>query len=100
MSAQWQRPVLYHSSPKGVLESRTSSQDRDLGRYALLPPTKKRRTTANLKTKNNQNCLKIELYGSPANKELRKKYSSRQLHDAAKWVAPPWKIPKALSLTM
>ena len=31
-----------------------------------MPPcTTKRRTTTNLKTKNNQNCQKIRLYGSP-----------------------------------
>ena len=29
------------------------------------------------KNKNNQNCQKIELYGSPTTKELKKKYSSR-----------------------
>ena len=43
-----------------------------------MPPcTTKRRTTTNLKTKNNQNCQKIELYGSPTIKELKKKHSSR-----------------------
>ena len=36
----------------------------------------KRRTT-NLKTKNNQNCQKIELYGSLTTKELKNKHSSR-----------------------
>ena len=36
----------------------------------------KRRTT-NLKTKNNQNCQKIELCGSSTTKELKKKHSSR-----------------------
>ena len=38
--------------------------------------TTKRRTTTNLKTKNNQNFQKIETYGSPTTKEL-KKLSSR-----------------------
>ena len=28
------------------------------------------------KTKNNQNCQKIKVYGSPTNKELKKKHSS------------------------
>ena len=37
----------------------------------MLPRTTKR-TTTNLKTKNNQNCQKIELYGSPTIKELKK----------------------------
>ena len=31
----------------------------------------------NFKTKNNQNCQKIELYGSLATKELKKKHSSK-----------------------
>ena len=39
--------------------------------------TTKRRTTINLETKNNKNCQKIELYGSPTTKELKKKHSSR-----------------------
>ena len=38
--------------------------------------TTKRRAT-NLKTKNNQKCQKIKVYGSPTTKELKKKYSSR-----------------------
>ena len=43
-----------------------------------MPPcTTKRRRTTNLKTKNNQNCQKIELYGSPTTKELKKKHSTR-----------------------
>ena len=43
----------------------------------MLPRTTERRTTTNLKTKNNQNCQKIKLYGSPTTKELKKKHSSR-----------------------
>ena len=43
----------------------------------LLPHTTKRRTTTNLKTKNNHNCQKIELYGNLTTKELKKKHSSR-----------------------
>ena len=43
----------------------------------MPPRTTKRRTTTNVKTKNNQNCQKIELYGSPTTKELKKKLSSR-----------------------
>ena len=43
----------------------------------LRKQTTKRRTTTNLKTKNNQNCQKVELYGSPTIKELKKKHSSR-----------------------
>ena len=56
--------------------NRTSGQDRGIGRYILPPHTTKRRTT-NLKTKNSQNCQKIELYESLTTKELKKKYSSR-----------------------
>ena len=40
----------------------------------MLPPTIKRRTTHS-KTTNNQNCQKIELYGNPTTKELKKKHS-------------------------
>ena len=34
--------------------------------------------TTNLKTKNNQNCQKIKLYGSLTTKELKKKHPDRQ----------------------
>ena len=54
----------------------TSGQDGGVGRYTLSSHTTKRRTTANLKTKNNQNYQKIKMYGSLATKEL-KKHSSR-----------------------
>ena len=50
----------------------TSGQDEGIGRYALSPHTTKRRTTTNLKTKTNQNYQKIELYGSPTTKELKR----------------------------
>ena len=53
-----------------------------MGRYSLLPHTTKRRTTTNLKTKNNQNFQKIKLYGSRTTKELKKKYSPRQVGGA------------------
>ena len=43
----------------------------------MPPRTTKRRIATNLKTKNNQNCQKTELYGSPTNKDLKKKHSSR-----------------------
>ena len=55
---------------------RTSSQDGGTGKYTLPPHTTKR-TTRNFKTKNNQNCWKVKLYGSLKTKELKKKYSSR-----------------------
>ena len=43
----------------------------------LLAPQQQKKTTINLKTKNNHNCQKIELYGSLTTKELKKKHSSR-----------------------
>ena len=55
----------------------TSVQDGGIGTYALIPHTMKRRTTTKLKTKTNQNCQKIKLYGSPTTKELKKKHSYR-----------------------
>ena len=60
----------------------TSGQDGGIGRYTVPPRTTKRRTTTNLKTKNNQNYTtvfgqKIRLYGSLTTKELKKKHSSR-----------------------
>ena len=54
-----------------------SGQDGGIGRYIVPPCTTKRRTTTNLKTKNNQNCQRTELYGSPTTKELKEKHSSR-----------------------
>ena len=42
-----------------------------------MPPCKTERRTTDLKTKSNQNCQKIELYGSLTTKELKKKHSSR-----------------------
>ena len=44
--------------------------------------TTKRRTTTNLKTKNNQNCQKIKPYGNPTTKELKKKHSPRPVGGA------------------
>ena len=55
---------------------RTTGQDGGTGRYTLPPHITKRRTTTNLKTKNNQNCQKIKPYESPTTKELKKKHSS------------------------
>ena len=53
----------------------TSGQNGGIGRYTLPPRTTKRRTTTNLKTKNN--CQRIGLYRSLTTKELKKKHSSR-----------------------
>ena len=60
----------------------TSGQNGGVGRHAVPAHTTKRRTTANIKTKNNQNCQKIELYGSPTTEELKKKYSCRPVGGA------------------
>ena len=54
---------------------RTSSQDGGRCRYSLPPCTTKRWITTDLKTKNNPNSQKIELYGSLTAKELKKKHS-------------------------
>ena len=48
----------------------------------MHPHTTKRRTTTNLKTKNNQNCQKIKVYGSLTTKEIKKKHSSRPVGGA------------------
>ena len=60
----------------------TSGQNGGIGRYTLPPCTTKRRTTTNFRIKNNQNCQKIKLYGSPTTKELKKKHSFRQVGGA------------------
>ena len=48
----------------------------------MHPCTTKRRTITNLKTKKNQNCQKIELYGSLTTKALKKKHSFRLIGGA------------------
>ena len=54
----------------------TSGQDGGLGRDTLPPGGTTRIITTTLKTKNTQNCQKIELYGSLTSKDLKKPYSS------------------------
>ena len=54
-----------------------AGQDGGVGRYTSPHCTTKRRTTINLKIKNNQNCQKNNLYGSLTTKDLKKKHSSR-----------------------
>ena len=64
-------------------ESKIQSQDGGIGTYTLPPHTTKRRTITNLKTKNNQNCQKIELYRTVwTTKEIKKKHSSRPVGGA------------------
>ena len=60
----------------------TPSQDGGEVRHTVPPHTTKRRTTTDLKTKNNQNCQTVELYGSLTTKELKKKQSSRPVGGA------------------
>ena len=67
----------------------TSGHDGGIVRYISPPCTNKRRTTVNLKTKNNQNCQKIELYGSLTIKELKKKHSSRLVGGAEMGMEKP-----------
>ena len=59
----------------------TTSQDGGIARYTF-PPCTTERITTNIQTKNNQNCQKIELYGSLTTKELKKKHSPRQVGGA------------------
>ena len=47
-----------------------------------MPPRTSKTRTTNLKTKNNQNFWKNELYGSPTTKELKKKHSYRPVGGA------------------
>ena len=65
--------VYYVAIAFKMTEWRTSSQDGGIGRYTVPACTTTRRTT----TKNNQKCQKIQQYGSPTTKELKKKHSSR-----------------------
>ena len=58
------------------LKTSTTGQDGGMARY-MCSQTTKRKTTTNLKTKNNQNYQDVELYGSPTTKELKKKHSFR-----------------------
>ena len=53
-----------------------------------MPPHTTKIRTTNLKIRNNQNCQKIILYGSPTTKELKKKHSSRPVGGAemGSWV--------------
>ena len=48
------------NSQNSKIRKETSGQNGGVGRYASLPRTTKRKTTTNLKTKNNQNCQKIK----------------------------------------
>ena len=72
--------------PKGIKSSlennkfeklwiRGVGQDGVVGGYTLLPHTTERRTTTNLKTKNNPNCQISKLHGNLTTKELKKHLS-------------------------
>ena len=62
----------------------------------MPPRTTKRRTTTNLKRKN-QNCQKIKLYGSPTTKELKKIHSSRLVGGAETGSQADWIHGKAVA---
>ena len=47
-----------------------------------MPPHTTKRTTTNLKTKNNQNCQKIKLRRSLTTKEVKKKHSFKPVGGA------------------
>ena len=68
--------VYFHIKKGYESKKGTSGQDRGVGSYTLPPYTTKR-TTTSLRAKNNQNCQKIELYGSLTTKEIKKKRSPR-----------------------
>ena len=53
---------------------RNSGQDRGVGRYTLPPHTTKRKTTTNLKTKNNQNCHKNQTVWKSNNQEVKETF--------------------------
>ena len=76
------QPVLQVKSKR-----ETSGQGGAVGRYTV-PTCTTKRTITNLKTKNNHNCQKIELYESPITKELKKKHSSRSVGvvETGSWV--------------
>ena len=76
-SAERSPLVFWHQIKQIFTIKSTHIKDGGVGRYTLPPHTIKRRTTTSLKTKNNQNCQKIKLYGSLTTKELKKKYSLR-----------------------
>ena len=67
------------TSRDGNLSSLSSSQDRGLGRHTLPPCTTIRKIKTNFKTRNTQNCQKIELFGSLTTEDLKKSYSRRRL---------------------
>ena len=60
-------PQCSKSKTKGI----QGMEDGGICRYTWPPRTTKRRTATNLKTKNDQNCQKIKLYGSLATKKLK-----------------------------
>ena len=51
----------------------------------MPPHTTTRKTTTNLKTNNTQNCLQIELYGSPTTKDSKKPHTFRRVGGVEMW---------------
>ena len=87
----WKFHMVHLRNPRNQREIRheginirpgISGQDGGVGRHTVPPCTTKRKTTTNLKTKNNQNWQKIKLCGSLTTKELKKKHSFRRVGGA------------------
>ena len=66
----WQMRIIYLKR-----SLRNSGQDRGVGRYTLPPHTTKRKTTTNLKTKNNQNCHKNQTVWKSNNQEVKETFT-------------------------
>ena len=65
-----------HNNPKKLLSKQQSLKiheaDGGLGRHASPPRATIERITTRSQTNNTQNCQKIEFYGSPTTKDLKK----------------------------
>ena len=68
-----------------IFKKSSNIKDGSIHTYIHFASTIKR-TKTNLETENNQNCQKIELYGSPTTKELKTKDSCR-LVGGWRWAA-------------
>ena len=82
----------------------TSSQDGGMGKHVLLPHTTIGKLQLYLKTNTTQNHQKIELYGSPTTKDLKKPQSSRiyrerqrgkEMQCGIEMVVVKWVVPRS-----
>ena len=88
LSAPSKEPRRRHhgkDSKKYIAAQVTSGQDGGVGRYTMPPCTTKRRTTSNLKTKNNNNCQKIKLYGSLTTNVKEETFNQTGMLRKKKW---------------